>query len=1332
MALSNALGGDGSIRIGGARGAIHETLEAFRYVRNALSVPLRRKRCPGEGGWMELSCFGPKWPWRMQRLKFKLRKLPLVHDLDRFPLFNPMNDSRTFGRATLDYVRIAALAASAAALFPAWSLGQAANPPSSAAADASGVAAPSPSIPVDDRADKTDSERDKAVVLSPFEVKSDQSRGYFTPNTVSGTRLNNNIGDMPSSITVIDKQQLEDTNSLNINDVMLYEANTEGSHTYTPVTGFTQSGGHMVDALNGANDGATSNGIGGAQSLSTRVRGLGAPDNEVDNFPSIYRIPFDSYNVQSIEIDRGPNSLMFGSGSAAGIVNASSTQAQINKLSGETSLQAGSYGELRETAGLNIPLWKDKAALYVAQEGSKIGFQRKPSSDLTAREFAAITIEPFKNHKTKITASAEFWNNYANDENNLTPYDYVTPWLQAGKPVYNALTDTVTYLATGKTLGPYVSSSTSPLYVPGQLTGTSQLTTLTSPLFAPGIAFTSNHITEFYSGGQFLYAYQPAQTIGNNGVNGGQAPTVYTPAGQIVSQSMMTNSTNLPIPAGYASNEQPGVNNSAIYDYNHGPNTLANDFNRSKARTYHIEIQQEILPNLNADIAFFRQEFHDVEDQMMNQHNPLGIMVDTNAVLLSGQPNPYVGTSYYGDTLGSVWERAETNQNYRAMLEYSLDLRDKVPRWLKWLGHHRFMAEASSHDDVQYQWRFQTVINGGDGSFNSNLYQLNTTPAVPGNYSIGGNSVAPQLFYYAGAPGALKITQAPSPRGSAGFGGMPANFNVTTYNYAQAQWQTTGLKQDTVQTYLNTPFFEGIQNQKTYFWQSFFWDERIVGSLGLNDDIVKNRTTAVPPNSSFGNTSNNPGLVEYTNGIINPNYKYYVTPWNPVTVNGQLTTQGELGGNTFSTGFVSKPFIHWSAIDRAANRGNWAAAFLRTLGFSFNRSDNFNPPAAAYTDLFGNPLPKPTGTETDYGLQVATPDNRLFLRVNWFRSKNQFNTSGVSETITGRIPGIEQGLIAYATTLVELRNGQDPTNVNFGDVKVFPLTQNEISEIQAIAGVPYDYSLTKSPSGGYYDPQATNTVTAGGYDVELTYNPTPNWTMKITGGRQDAKLSSVDSQATAYIAARMPYWQKVVAADYPTPIPNYKGGGPSSLLYVGSFLGNYSGSNATNGPGGTPTTYLIGQQNSVFIPLQVELASQGTQVPGQRPYSATYLTNYMMTRGPLKGLGIGGSARWTSKAIEGYYGATAPALLNSAGLIAASDLNRPIYAPAETHLDAWLSYSIRLPWDNGKIRTKFQFNVQDLTSHGYLLPIQYNLDGSAATYRIISPRTYTFTTRFFF
>jgi outer membrane receptor protein involved in Fe transport len=1256
----------------------------------------------------------------------------------------------------------------AVVLIPATLCGQTANttPP-----PADQTPAPANQQPIPVETTPAPAAEGETVRLTPFEVSADQTKGYFTPNTTTGTRLANNVGDIPSEVTVIDKQQLQDTNSQNINDVMLYEAGTEGSRTYTPVTGFTETGDRMNDALAGGSDTANNLGVGGPSTLSTRVNGLGAPDNEVNNFYSLYRIPFDTYNVQSIEVDRGPNSLMFGSGSPAGIVNSSSTQAVINRLSGSASLQASSFGGYRETAELNIPLIRNHVALFLAQEFTSVGMQRQPSYDLTRRQYAAITIDPFKSHKTKITADAEFWNNTADDENTLLPQDQVTPWIASGKPMMNPVTGYITYLSTGKTVGPYVYSTTSPGYTAGLPTGTGALTSNTSPLYVTGITSSSAHFTEMWANGQFLWAFQPTQTIGSNygGLIAAQVPTTLTASQIMVRSQFLTNSTTLPIPGvgsplfagGYASWNTPGVVDQNIYNSQNGPNIDGNDDVQARARTYHFDFQQNILAsekwgNLDADLAFFRQEFRDFEVFPGNGHNTGNTFyVDTNSYLQNGTPNPYGGSIYESEYQGDAFQRPEVNQNWRGMLTYGIDLRDKVPSWLSFLGHHRFMAEASTHDDYYQVWRFRATIDGGDGSYTSELYQLNNQPAIPGNWNFGESaSQSAYSWQYLSPPGSTNATSKNLVTGIAGYG-MPENISATTYNYTTGSWVTSGILQNSPSA-LNlggTPFSENVQDQKTYYWQGFLWSDRIVGSIGLNDDVVKNRSTMSPFNAVVNgvatSTSNNPGLFEYVNGVGNPNMKYLVTPWNPFspsgvyypnTTTGYETSLGEIGGNTYSEGFVIRPFQNWSAIDAAANNGNIIAGVARTLGFVFNKSDNFNPPANTYTDLFGNPLGKPAGTEKDFGIEVATPDKKLYLRMTWFKSNNQNNP--VASTVTSRELYVDQNeMVNWAHTVVNLEKGEDPTSTQFGNTSIAAdaYTTADYQTMAALTGMNLNYlegNGGNNITGGYSNGEATNTTQADGYNLEVTYNPMPNWTLKLTGGRQSAQVTSVDSQALAYQTFRMPTWLSASApAAFAAPITNYKNGGTGAIIYVGNFWNSYgydSNTGVTGGPGNGPNTVGDYFNNVVTLPLTQDLAGEGLDVPEETPYSWRLLTNYAVVSGPLKNLNVGGGLRWQSPTVMGYYGATESNLLNLAGQVAVGDLSKPIYTGAVLHADAWIGYTVKLPWDNGKIKCNIQLNCTDLTSNGYILPIQFNFDGSPAVYRIIPPRQWALTTRFSF
>ena len=66
------------------------------------------------------------------------------------------------------------------------------------------------------------------------------------------------------------------------------------------------------------------------------MRGLASADNTRDFF--VTDIPWDSYNVDRIDIQRGPGSILFGLGSPAGIVNASMNSAGFrNKGSANTA-----------------------------------------------------------------------------------------------------------------------------------------------------------------------------------------------------------------------------------------------------------------------------------------------------------------------------------------------------------------------------------------------------------------------------------------------------------------------------------------------------------------------------------------------------------------------------------------------------------------------------------------------------------------------------------------------------------------------------------------------------------------------------------------------------------------------------------------------------------------------------------------------------------------------------------------------------------------------------------------------------------------------------------
>jgi outer membrane receptor for ferric coprogen and ferric-rhodotorulic acid len=59
------------------------------------------------------------------------------------------------------------------------------------------------------------------ILMSPFEVDASGQKGYYSPNTMAGTRLNSKLEDLASSIAVVTKEQMADFALLDINDIFL-------------------------------------------------------------------------------------------------------------------------------------------------------------------------------------------------------------------------------------------------------------------------------------------------------------------------------------------------------------------------------------------------------------------------------------------------------------------------------------------------------------------------------------------------------------------------------------------------------------------------------------------------------------------------------------------------------------------------------------------------------------------------------------------------------------------------------------------------------------------------------------------------------------------------------------------------------------------------------------------------------------------------------------------------------------------------------------------------------------------------------------------------------
>ena len=152
------------------------------------------------------------------------------------------------------------------------------------------------------------------------------SPGEYQPSvTSSGTKTPTALRDIPQSINVIDARQISDQGLTNIGDTLRY------------------SPGVMVHQGENNRDQVIIRG----QSSSADFYLNGVRDDV-----QYYR---DLYNLDAVEVVRGPNALVFGRGGGGGIVNRVTKEAVFAPVYAFTA-QGGSFGNARGTFDVNTPL----------------------------------------------------------------------------------------------------------------------------------------------------------------------------------------------------------------------------------------------------------------------------------------------------------------------------------------------------------------------------------------------------------------------------------------------------------------------------------------------------------------------------------------------------------------------------------------------------------------------------------------------------------------------------------------------------------------------------------------------------------------------------------------------------------------------------------------------------------------------------------------------------------------------------------------------------------------------------------------------------------------
>lgn len=160
------------------------------------------------------------------------------------------------------------------------------------------------------------------VRVSPFEVSINLDNGYHASNSVSGSRFDSPIRDLPFAIQAFTESFIKDQKPRDIFDIARYSPGvTYRSNDFNEGNANLAIRGFAVGSLAGGN----------IQTLRDGVHG-----------PSI----LDFTNISRVEIVKGPASFLYGQVAPGGIVNVITKNPQ-RRFAASADARYGSYGEYR-------------------------------------------------------------------------------------------------------------------------------------------------------------------------------------------------------------------------------------------------------------------------------------------------------------------------------------------------------------------------------------------------------------------------------------------------------------------------------------------------------------------------------------------------------------------------------------------------------------------------------------------------------------------------------------------------------------------------------------------------------------------------------------------------------------------------------------------------------------------------------------------------------------------------------------------------------------------------------------------------------------------------
>ncbi|HZZ20094.1 MAG TPA: TonB-dependent receptor plug domain-containing protein [Opitutaceae bacterium] len=1216
---------------------------------------------------------------------------------------------------------------------------------------------------------------DQAFQLSPFEVTADKDNGYAATETLAGTRIRTNLADVASAIQVITPVFLQDIGAHNNGELLQYTTNAEVAGTLGTYLG--QGNGTNVNETANLRDPET----------TQRIRGLAAADLARDYF--ISDIPWDSYNIDRVDIQRGPNAILFGLGSPAGIINASIHSAEFSDF-GSVDASTGSYGSLRSSADINQVLIPGMLAIRLDGLWDNTKYEQKQAWQNDRRYSGELRFDPklFKDPSFHTSIRLKFENGdiKADRPRSLPPYDSITPWFA---PVNTSSQNG----GLGKLAVPngYVLGSSASSFFPwlGGYGNQQQ------PIwFIDGASGQNQRI---YGGYVNTGALTSAGVAQGSGVSliGQKYADVFSDLTNFSSYAVNAHLPN----AQYGQYRNRSLLDSSVYNFYDtlidGP--TASQF--EKWTTYNIDLQQSFWDDrVGIDATYDRQKYKNGGDSLVNNptlnvdilQNFQDYVVGPNNTSNGSVSNPNFGRAFVPGGPGSGSSYESDRQSERGSIFGELRASDFFgPNSLmtKIFGKSRFNGVYSDEKYYVENLGWQDVANSeayaayklqgnpdgfqnlppeaviylGPSLANASSASNANIPGITSNVQLQNGNIYQFASTWAGAAGVLPsapwavpanlqpffngapainpatgaaypaLTQASNP---ANYVGWNSNFtdNLLRYNNGA----DNSLLTSAAKTLRETKSTSGS-------WQGYFLDDAIVSTLGWRFDEVETKgATALP---LAGATAR---------GALNISPNVYTLP-------DSFPANAIFKDHSTSGGLV----VH---LNKLLEKHDFLPF---DISLTYDKSGNFQV-LNVRRDIYGNPIDNPKGNTKEYGVLLATKDNRFSLRITKYDTVEAgttvpgFDNSGIYGTIRDalnwrNIKLYDMSAYAWSTAgqapqanYTGSRYGWDPVYVdsNGRDVASGQATGSAIPPGAVLETSSQALAHEDASIQAINDMQ--NWLAAKGYFNAWNYGVGPATSADLETKSQYLANPTNPNPASVYDYRTAPLLQGFAVTD-DTESKGYEfefTANPTRNWRIGF---NAAKTNATiSNVGGAALDGLVNYMDTVMAGPAGDLIrfnsdysaanelradwsawrgqytllklEQGTSAPELRQWSYNMITNYSFDHGALKGLGIGGGYRWQDKVVIGY-----PVIANPTNAnLASFDLSKPYYGPSEDAIDLWASYEHKV---SKKVNWKIQINVYNVGKKDGLIPISVEPDGHTwAAARIAPVQEWQLTNSFMF